>query len=136
MQWDASPNAGFTPASPWLPLTEDWRERNVDELISEPDSILDLYRKLLAVRRGSRALQTGDYKSLPGTGGVLAYLRTYTDESIAVILNLTGERRSLHLPEGATGTALISTGGREPGSAVAGLVDLDPDEGIVIALTG
>jgi len=134
MQWDASPNAGFTSASPWLPLTEDWRERNVEELISEPDSILDLYRKLLAVRCGSRALQAGDYKSLPGIDGVLAYLRTHADESIAVILNLTGEPKSLHLPEGMEGTVLISTGTREPGSAVAGL-KLDPDEGVVIAVT-
>jgi alpha-glucosidase len=135
MQWDASPNAGFTSATPWLPLTEDWRARNVEELISEPDSILDLYRKLLAVRRGSRALQTGDYKSLPGADGVLAYLRTDADESISVVLNLTGERRSLHLPKGTMGTTLISTGVREPGSAVADLLVLDPDEGVVIVLT-
>jgi len=87
------------------------------------------------VRRGSRALRIGDYESLWGTDGVLAYLRTQAEESIAVILNLTAERRSLHLPEGVTGAALISTGIREPGSAVAGLLELEPDEGVVIALT-
>jgi alpha-glucosidase len=136
MQWDASENAGFTSASPWLPLTEDWRQRNVEELEGEEDSILDLYRKLLAVRHGSAALQAGDYRALPGTEGVLAYVRTHAEEKIAVVLNLTGEPKALDLPKGMEGTALISTATREPGSAVASLLELDPDEGVIIALNG
>ena len=48
MPWDGSENAGFTTAKPWLPLNADWPTRNVARMAEEPDSILTLYRQLLA----------------------------------------------------------------------------------------
>ena len=49
----SSENAGFTTAKPWLPLNADWPTRNVARMAEEPHSILTLYRRLLAVRRGA-----------------------------------------------------------------------------------
>ena len=51
MPWDASENAGFTTAKPWLPLNADWPTRNVARMTEESHSILTLYRRLLALRR-------------------------------------------------------------------------------------
>jgi len=53
MQWDGSPNGGFTTAEPWLPLI-DPTERNVADQRGDPDSLLSHYRQLLAWRRLSR----------------------------------------------------------------------------------
>jgi len=53
MQWDASPDGGFTTGEPWLPLV-DPVERNVADQREYPDSLLSLYRQLLAWRRSQR----------------------------------------------------------------------------------
>jgi ADP-ribose pyrophosphatase YjhB (NUDIX family) len=68
MPWDASANAGFTTAKPWLPLNADWPTRNVARMTTEPHSILRLYRRLLATRRAHPALSIGGF-ALPGGGG-------------------------------------------------------------------
>lgn len=51
MQWDGSPNGGFTTGVPWLPLV-DPAERNVADQRDDPDSLLSHYGRLLAWRRG------------------------------------------------------------------------------------
>jgi alpha-glucosidase len=53
MQWDATPSGGFTTATPWLPLV-DPAERSVADQRDDPDSLLSLYRDLLAWRREAR----------------------------------------------------------------------------------
>ena len=55
MAWDASPNAGFSAAEPWLPLHADWRTRNVAAESEKPGSMLNLTRALLPgmIARGS-----------------------------------------------------------------------------------
>jgi alpha-glucosidase len=50
MQWDATPNGGFTDGEPWLrPI--DPQERNVEAQHDDPDSLLHLYRRLIEERR-------------------------------------------------------------------------------------
>ena len=58
MQWDASPTGGFTTGEPWLPLV-DPATRNVAAQAADPASLLALYRRLIATRRGSPALRRG-----------------------------------------------------------------------------
>ena len=67
MQWDDSPNAGF--ASPdvkelWLPLDSNYKEINVASELNDPRSTLNFYRKLLAYRKSTPALQIGSYRSI------------------------------------------------------------------------
>ena len=50
MQWDGSPGGGFTTGTPWLPVV-DSGERNVADQRGDPDSLLSLYRRLIAARR-------------------------------------------------------------------------------------
>src|SRR5204862_3716968 len=51
MPWEPGRGAGFTAGEPWLPLGADADRRNVALLRADPDSILSLYRRLLALRR-------------------------------------------------------------------------------------
>lgn len=53
MQWDPTPNGGFTAGTPWLPLV-DPAECNVADQREDPDSLLSLYRDLLGWRRHVR----------------------------------------------------------------------------------
>jgi glycosidase len=133
MPWDGSPEAGFTTGEPWLPLNPDWRTRNVEALSADPGSILNLYRRLIAVRRSSRALQLGDYRELVAADGVLAYERRLGDESVIVVLNLTGETKTASIPEAAGRRIATSAVTAGPGAAVSETLTLPPNEGLVLA---
>src|ERR1043165_273369 len=66
MQWDTSANAGFTDGDPWLPLSSDHREVNVNAQHANPRSMLSLYRALIALRRREPALAGGGHRTAQG----------------------------------------------------------------------
>ena len=49
MQWDASANAGFTPARPWLAVNPNHSEVNVAAQLDDPASVFHHYRTLIAL---------------------------------------------------------------------------------------
>ncbi len=51
MQWDATPNAGFSTSTPWLPLAGDFAHENVINLDADAHSILSLYKALIKLRK-------------------------------------------------------------------------------------
>ncbi len=52
MQWDTSKNAGFTTSNtPWLPVPPSYKQRNVEVESKNPNSILNFYKQLIALRR-------------------------------------------------------------------------------------
>ena len=61
MQWDATPDAGFSSAQPWLPISEDAALRNVVSHRGDPGSLYNVYRRLIGLRRQSGA----DHRPLP-----------------------------------------------------------------------
>ena len=69
---------------PWLPWPPHARERSVEEQRDEGSSILQLYRRLLGVRRGSAALREGELELVSSPAeGVLLYRRSRgTDERL------------------------------------------------------
>jgi len=91
MQWDGSPNAGF--AEPgvrtWLPLADDFTERNVAVQAGDPASMLSFYRALTALRQSEPALMVGDYRSVDtGMDELFAYVRgAASGERFLVVLN-------------------------------------------------
>ncbi len=124
MPWNDSAFAGFSTAEPWLPLNADWARRNVAAQNGEPGSMLNLYRRLLALRREVAALSVGGIALLDTPDGVLAYERDYEGQTVRILLNLTAENVTVDW----RGTPLISTldGDAEPGMLYA-------NEGLVIA---
>ncbi len=133
MAWDATPHAAFTTGAPWLPLHDDWRERNVARQRSAAGSPLSLHRSLLALRRAHPALAVGDIAIVDASGDVLAYERRSGTDRLLVALNLGDAPAELALPAWAHhARPLLSTleGDAEP--AGARLV-LRPDEGRVLA---
>jgi alpha-glucosidase len=141
MQWDCSPNAGFTTGEPWLPVAPGAQRVNVAAQRDDPNSMLSLYRRLVRYRRGSVALRRGSYRSLPDAPtGLFAYLREAPEdgERLLVALNLSGETvdwpsRS-DLP--ADGHLELSTDpSRQPGPVRLAGLGIGPDEGVVVRLT-
>jgi len=89
LPWDPSPGHGWATDDPWLPWPPEPETRNVATLVADPGSILHLYRRLLAARRATPALQTGELELLAGPEGVLAYARRAATEHRAVLVNFT-----------------------------------------------
>lgn len=85
--------------------------------------MLNLYRRLLALRRAHPALSLGDFALLPAAGGLLAYERQHGEERLIVALNLT--RKPLKTDLG--GELLLST---LPHTHFSG--ELAPDEGVIL----
>ena len=90
MQWSGTPNAGFTTGIPWLPVPTSYQTHNVATEQKDPNSILNFYRNLIALRKTNRALLDGDWTALnPDDPNVLSYLRRYKDQAVLVVLNMS-----------------------------------------------
>jgi alpha-glucosidase len=97
MQWNDSPNAGFSAATPWLPVPASYKTHNVASETKDPDSVLSFYRKLLDLRHHQAALLDGDYVPLNHDNpSVLSYLRRYQNEAVLVVLNMSAAAQSVH----------------------------------------
>jgi alpha-glucosidase len=109
MQWDAGPNAGFSTVEPWLPVSADFSTRNVVAQLKDPISILNLYRKLFALRRSSPALHGGNYYAVDVSGAdCFAFMRQEGDEKKLVVLNFSSHTLDVDVKAG-TGHILLST---------------------------
>jgi len=97
MQWDASAGAGFTTtAKPWLPIPPSAREYSVETESKDPDSILNLYKKLLALRKTNVALRDGTQESIDKDAeNVFAFVRRSGDHVVLVALNMSGKEETL-----------------------------------------
>ncbi|UUN25185.1 glycoside hydrolase family 13 protein [Streptomyces sp. FIT100] len=60
---------------PWLPQPPAWKDHTVAAETGDPDSMLELYRTALRVRRTEPALGDGPMAWLPAADGVLAFSR-------------------------------------------------------------
>jgi alpha-glucosidase len=132
MPWDDRENAGFTSGDPWLPLNPDWRERNVVRLNGQQGSMLELHKRLLALRRSHPALATGDFALLDAEGDVLAYQRTSGSERLLVLLNLGREGQAFRLPPWAASCETLLSTLEGPAPVDAGHLLLRPDEGVIL----
>jgi len=90
MQWNDTPNAGFTQGIPWLPVPMSYQTHNVEAEKKDPNSILNFYKNLLALRHTNKALLDGDYVALnQSDANVYSYLRRYKGQAILVVLNMS-----------------------------------------------
>jgi alpha-glucosidase len=109
MQWNEAENAGFSTHEPWLPVPPSYKTHNVAAESKDPNSVLEFYRKLLALRHTNSVLLEGNYSALnEDDPNVLSYLRTYKGKSVLVALNMSGsaQKASFHL--GAQGASPAS----------------------------
>ncbi|HWQ12705.1 MAG TPA: alpha-amylase family glycosyl hydrolase [Roseiflexaceae bacterium] len=134
MQWDATPNAGFTSGTPWLPLAADYQQVNVAAQRDDQRSLLTLHRRLIALRRAEPALSVGAYVPLACEGDVLAYLRERGGRRFLVALNLGALPQRLAWPGMAGGRVALSTHLDRAGEPLGEALELRPDEGLVVAL--
>jgi alpha-glucosidase len=113
MQWSRGPGAGFTRGRPWLPLTSDHERCNVEVQRGDPASMLELHRRLLALRRALPALHRGSYAPVPCGEDLLAFVREHGGERILVAINFAEMPRAFRPLASVGGEVLLSTHERD-----------------------
>ncbi|MGC3975692.1 MAG: alpha-glucosidase [Nitrospira sp.] len=145
MPWNDSPQAGFTNGTPWLPLSQDWQTTNVASEQRDPGSILSLYKRLIRMKKESKALTAGTYHPVEGGPPDCLLFRRESHveggrESLLIAVNFSARAQKISLPTvttelGRTGRLILSTDPqREKERWNAHEFHLGPDEGIVVSL--
>jgi alpha-glucosidase len=137
MPWNGGPGAGFTTGRPWIRIGADAASRNVEAQAAEPDSVLACYRRLLAARRASPALNGGSFMRVAvDAPDVLAWQRRTATETVLVLVNFSPETRSVQWTDPlnvAAGVAPIVGTHREPARPSGpNEITLRPLEGVVL----
>jgi alpha-glucosidase len=134
MLWDATRYAGFSNHRPWLPMSPDRSNINVERQAHDPASVLSLYGALLRARRSYRCLTVGNYSKLPSPRGLLVYLREFCGERLLIALNFTAEAAALPFGLGS-GRILLSTCMDRADEALTDVLHLRGNEGVIAILS-
>ncbi|MCR4457512.1 MULTISPECIES: alpha,alpha-phosphotrehalase [unclassified Pseudescherichia] len=90
VQWDNSVNAGFTSGKSWIDVAGNYDVINVEQERLNEQSVLNTYRRLIALRKSLPVLTLGDYTDMdPLSERIWCYKREDKDNSLLVLANLT-----------------------------------------------
>ena len=107
MQWNTAANAGFTSGEPWMMVNPNYMSINAETEDLDAGSVLNFYRKLIALRNGSKTLQYGAYRPLwTEHEQLFAYERTLDSKTYTIVCNMS--ERDAVLPETLVGTIVQS----------------------------
>jgi alpha-glucosidase len=130
MQWNAAANAGFSKTKPWLPVPASYKTHNVETESKDPNSVLNLYKKVLALRRTNEALIEGSYTALnEDDANVMSYLRSVNGKAVLVALNMSasGKKTKFSLADKGFASASLKSLVATPKSSATGMeVTLEP----------
>lgn len=100
MQWNSGCNGGFTEGEPWIMVNPNCSFINAEDDMANPDSILNYYKSLIALRKQEKALVYGEFIEAMGTPkGLFCYYRVLGKTKFIVEINLSAKsaKRSLEL---------------------------------------
>ncbi|WP_159799184.1 alpha-glucosidase [Flavobacterium sp. MK4S-17] len=98
MQWSDATFAGFSNRKSWIKISPSYKTNNVQKLEKEKNSIFNSYKKLIALRNKTKALQYGEYEELNYLDERISYVRNYKNEKVTVIINF-GKQHKIEIPE-------------------------------------
>lgn len=90
MQWDTTANGGFTTGTPWIGVNPKFEYINVADQENDEDSVLNYYKKLIALRKSDAHVKTFAYGHFEPMcmdyENVMAYKRVAEDNSETIIV--------------------------------------------------
>jgi alpha-glucosidase len=131
MPWNDVEGGGFTSGKPWMPLHKDFHTINVESETADENSVLNAYRRLIALRKAMPTLQQGEITfTETGKNGILSYTRTLDDRQIRMILNFSSHKRCFRCAVQEKFRLIYST--HRNHISEDRKIELSPFEGIVI----
>ncbi len=102
VQWSGEKHAGFTEAEePWFYVNQNYPQINAARQEADPDSILNFYRRAVALRKASSAVRHGDFKDYNKLSGRLfVYSREDENERLLVVCSFSKKTESFKAPRG------------------------------------
>ena len=102
VQWDDSKNAGFTSAdTPWMDVNTNYTWLNASQQEQDPDSILNFYKKAIALRKSLKSVRFGSYQEhFPLSNTLYCYTRETKCEKSLVLCSFSGKQQNLRVPKG------------------------------------
>ena len=98
MQWDDTKNAGFSSETPWLPVHKNHTTVNVANQQNDHNSVLNHFRKMVALRKDNLLLVYGKYEIIQENHPTIyAYSRTLDDEQMKILLNFSESTSKINL---------------------------------------
>jgi alpha-glucosidase len=128
--WQPGPGAGFTTGTPWLPFGADTPMTAQQD---DPASMLNLYRKLLALRRRYSALASGAVEAVRANDAILSYQRRDSGSTLQILANTSGLAGNAEVQ---SGQILFSTHAGRAGTQVSGAFSLYANEGVLVLIKG
>lgn len=86
MQWDDSENAGFTTGTPWIDVTDNYKEVNVASEVNDSNSILNHYKELIKLRKNNDVFLNGYYELLLADDEEVFACKRITDEQELLVI--------------------------------------------------
>ena len=109
MQWDDSPNAGFTTGTPWIKVNPNYMMINAKQALADKDSVFYYYQKLIALRKQYEIIIEGVFEGLLNDDeNIYAYQRVLGDQKLVVACNFSEKEVPCTLFDGKEGQELIS----------------------------
>ncbi len=108
MQWDDTPQGGFTTGTPWIAVNPNYKEINAKEEASNLDSVFHYYKKLIALRKQNPVIVYGKYELLLADSNELyVYTRTLETEKLLVVCNFSAREISFDVPDEFIGSPCL-----------------------------
>ena len=109
VQWNDSPNAGFTTGTPWINVNPNYTEINAEAALADPNSVFYYYQKLISLRHTTPIIVYGTFRPLLESSEVIyAYERDLDGKVLTVAANWTDKEQECTLFDDLGGEELIS----------------------------
>ncbi len=131
MQWSNKKNAGFSEAKPWLKVNPEYPETNAGSEEKNPSSLLNVYKKLIALRKQNPALHSGDWEQIKTGPAIIAYFRSSGVQKMIIAVNLSNKKRFFKINDGERWKLIFSTHIRKE-SVIKNTAGLQPYEALIL----
>ena len=101
VQWSSEENAGFTTGTPWFYVNENYRDINVADQETDPDSVLNFYRKAIELRKSLSSVRYGNYMEYGKlSSSFYTYSREDEKEKLLIVCSFTDKAKNWNIPAG------------------------------------
>lgn len=108
VQWDDSPQAGFTSGEPWIAVNPNYTEINAKAETADPDSVFHYYKKLIALRKAHPIIVYGMYEPMmEDSGELFVYTREMDGEKLLVVCSFCDHETGFTIPAEFVGASCL-----------------------------
>jgi oligo-1,6-glucosidase len=134
-QWNSSANGGFTTGTPWIKINPNYKTLNAAAQEKDPNSCLNYFRSMVALRKSHPALVYGKYTLLDKSNpNVYAYTREYEGQKYLIVLNFTSKNAQSAININTAGAKLLLGNYKDAPKNGKSSISLRPYEALVYKL--